>query len=199
MAERPLEVGEDVVGILVRIIFGHDPVALHRRAGVTRITDRHGEAVEGCRESPVGVAVSEAPVAHQVGPDVPVQNRRIRPECRLGVDHGRAGPVANDDEVGTVFRSVAVRCQNDGDGLTDVANTVDRDDARIDRDAQSRHEACCDVNEITAGDDRDDARQGQRGRLVDAEEVGVGVRRPNDRGMQGAGPRAEVVDISATS
>ena len=196
-AERPLEVGEDVVAVLVGVVFGDDAVTFHRRAAVAGIADRHGEAVGRRREGAVRIAVAEVPVAHQVGADALVQDRRPLGEGGLGVHDGRAAPVAHRHEVGPVLGAVAVRRHHDGDGLPDVADAVHRHGARVDRDAQRRHQALRDVEEVAPGDHRDDARQGQRGGRVDGEEVGVGVGRPEDRGMQRARPGAEVVDVAA--
>src|SRR3712207_8524685 len=44
-AEGALEIGEDVVGVFERIVFGNDAVGLHRRAGVARVLHLHGHPV----------------------------------------------------------------------------------------------------------------------------------------------------------
>ncbi len=65
-AERPHEIGEDVVGVFARVVRGDDPVGLDRRAGIARVADLDRDAVRRRGEGRVGIAVAERAVARDV-------------------------------------------------------------------------------------------------------------------------------------
>ena len=198
-AERTLEVGENVEGILVGIVFGHDAVGFDRRAGIARIADRHRQRMRCRGERAVGIAIGEAPVAHQVGARGLVQHRRVGIEGAERIDDRGPFAIARRDQVHPVFGQIAIGCHHDRDGLADIADPVDRDDAGVDGDAKRRHERTGDRFEIAPRDHGDDAGQLQRGRNIDVENVSMRVRGTQDGGVQGARLDAEIVDVAPTS
>ena len=65
-AEGSLEIGEDVEGVLCRVVFGDDAVSLDGRAGIAGIADIDRYPVSGPCEGPLGIAVAKTPIARHV-------------------------------------------------------------------------------------------------------------------------------------
>src|SRR5262249_48356247 len=58
-AERSHEIGEHVVGVFTRIVFGDNAVSFDRCAGVARVTNRHRYALRGLRKGMLRVAITK--------------------------------------------------------------------------------------------------------------------------------------------
>ena len=153
----------------------------------------------GVGEGALGVAVTEGAVAHEIGADVVVQHGRVRRQSGDRIDDGRPLPIADVDALEPVFGEIAVGGENDRHGFADVADTVDGHRARLDGDAKRGDETAGDGGDLRAGQDRDDAWHRQRRACVDRENVGMPVRRAQDRRVERARPRPEIVDEAAAA
>jgi hypothetical protein len=119
-----------------------------------------------------------------------VEHGRILAGRLLRID-GRVERIGVDlDRLGRVACGVAIACDDDGDGLADVADLADREHGVL-RDLQprevepARHVAGL-SGEILARVDRDDAGHRLRLRDVDGEQLRVRVDAPRDGGEEHA-------------
>ena len=144
-------------------------------------------------------AVSKRAVACDIRPKTVVQRRLRRVEGRERIDDGGQRLVIDVDELKSVFRAIAVGCDDDGDGFPDVAHPIDGDRPALNRRLDTHHKARAEGGHIDRGDDTHDARRIARRVSVEGSQMGVGVGRPKDRGVQGSRPQAEVVDIAPTT
>jgi hypothetical protein len=79
-----------------------------------------------CRHFGSYVAARKLSHRQHVGPRLNVQQRRIRSDCHLGIDHGFKRLEGNLDPGERVLREVSVLGQNGDKGLTDIADLVAR-------------------------------------------------------------------------
>ena len=123
--ERALEVGQHVVAVVPEV-FGHDDEPLDRRARIARIAHRDRHPVRGARERSVGVAVAEAPVAHDVRADVAVQQRCAGRGRGDRIDHRVELAVLDLDPFERVFGPIAVARHHHRHRLPRVTHPIDR-------------------------------------------------------------------------
>ena len=126
-AERPLEIGEHVIGALARVVFGNDAVGLDRGAGIPRIAHVDANAVRGFRKLLFRLAVAKRPLADDIAADGRMQDRRIQRSGSDGIHNGRQLAIAHLDQFEGVFGAIAVGGHDHGDRLADIAHPVDRD------------------------------------------------------------------------
>ncbi len=153
--------------------------------------------VRGRREGRVGVAVAEGAVARDVGAERRVQQRRALGHGRLDARRHGQRLVVDEHALGAVLGDVAIACDDDADGLADVASDVDG--GRVVRDARAdrRPEGTRMRGDVGARHDADHAGQGERGGGVDGADAGVREGRAHDRGAAGVRQRVEIVDEPA--
>ena len=190
---RPLEVGLDVVGLGRRVVGHRRHEALDGRVRVARIGDLELHRPVGLGERRVGVAVDEVAGRDDVRADILVDDGRAFRRRFLGVDGGLEGPVGDLDRRQRVFRPVTVRRDGDDHRLAHIADLADRERPLKDRLAQDDQKRIGNVPEILARQDFDHARHRPGRRDVDGDDLGMGVRRAQDRGVQRPGPRRQVV------
>ena len=65
-AERPLEIGQNVVGVLGGVIFGNHAIGLDRRARIARIADGDRDAMRCLGKGALGITVAERAVAGDI-------------------------------------------------------------------------------------------------------------------------------------
>ena len=71
--ERPLEIGEHVVGIFGRVVHGDDAIGLNRCAGVTGVADGNRDFPRGLGERALGISIAERAVAKLAFPETIAQ------------------------------------------------------------------------------------------------------------------------------
>jgi hypothetical protein len=152
-----------------------------------------------CRKCPVGVAVSEQAIADEIAPDRLMQEGGTLREGRLGIDHGRALSVLHLDEVERIFGLVAIGRDRDGDRLADIAHALDRDSARLHGRSNAGEERPGDVGDIGSGNNCDDPRERACGLNIDRQDIGMRVRRAQDRRVQRARLDAKIIDVAAAT
>jgi hypothetical protein len=198
-AERPHEVGEDVVSVFARVVIGDHAAGLDRRAGIARVADFHRDAVRCRGEGRRGVAVTERAVARDIGAELVMQGRRARRERGERIDERGQRIVIDFDEIERVLGEIAIGGHHDRDRLAHVARALDRDRPAFERRPQHGDEGRGQRRDFGPGDHRGDARSGGRCLGADRADVGVRVGGTQNRGVQGAGGNAEVVDVTASS
>ena len=104
--ERPLEIRGDVVALVVRMIFGDDDVALHRREGEPGVVDGERDPGIGAGEGVGGIAVGEFADRDFVGLALRVEQRRRFVAGGDGIDHGGQRLVVDLDQLRGVLRHV---------------------------------------------------------------------------------------------
>ena len=124
--ERTLEVGQDVVAVPVEML-GDDDESLDGGARIARIAHRYRHPVRGVCEHRARVAVTKAPVAHDVRAGFLVQQRRAGSGRGHGIDHRIEVAVLDIDTLQRVFGRVAVTRHRHGHRLARVAHPIDRE------------------------------------------------------------------------
>ena len=77
-AERPLEIGEHIVGVFAGVIVGDHAIGFDRRAGIARIADIDTDPMRRRRKGLLRIAVAKGPVAGDIAVKAIMQHRRIR-------------------------------------------------------------------------------------------------------------------------
>jgi hypothetical protein len=101
------------------------------------------------------------------------------------------------DEVEGILGAVAVGGDDDGDRLADIAHAIRGDGPAVDRRLDPDHEARGERHDVGPGEHRENAVRRPRRLAIDGFDLGVRMRRAQDRGLQSAGAHAEIVDIAA--
>ena len=127
--------------------------------------------------------------------EIVADHRRVGVEGVTNVDHRIERLVLDVDQLQCVARRVAVLGDDEGDLLVLEADLVGGED-RLHVVGQCRHPGEILRGEVLAGDHGFDLRVCFRGGLVDADDAGVGHRRPEDRHVQHAG-QFDVVAVLA--
>jgi hypothetical protein len=122
-----------------------------------------------------------------------VSRRRIRPGRRLGIYNRRQRPVFDHDPLKRILGGIAVARQGHRNRLADVTHPVHGKapllHCRLDGEGERPRPAAG----ILAGNDAIDARHSQRAGDVYGQDLGMGVRRAQDRGMQCVRPNRQIV------
>ena len=160
--QRPLEVGEHVVGVLAGVVGCDQAQALDGGAGVARIAHRGLDPQRRRGERRLRLAVAEGALADEVAAHRLVQHRRVRPERGFRIDDGGQRLVAHLDQRERVLRPVAVLGHDDGDRLTGVAHPVQGDAPVLHGLAHADQEGRGPGARVRARDHGVDARQRQR-------------------------------------
>ena len=155
--------------------------------------------VVGLGEAGLEVAAAQRPLAHLVGAELLVHERRAVLERRLGIGDHRQRVVLDDDVLGRVDHAVAVLADDERDGVADVLDLALGQDpvvGRVDLDARRdpRHREARLHVEVLVGVDRDDAVARLGRRRVDRDDLRVRLRRahPGRPHLPGEG---DVVDV----
>ena len=173
--------------------------------------DRHRRQplmIETVLDDPVGVPERRVDVAaavhdmreRDVGAHVRMRQRRSALQRFHGVDDGRQRVVVDLDGVDRVAGDVRVGRDRDGDGVTDEVDAIAGEHGvarrfQIGDGCRARHRAAR-IVDVGAGEDRDDARNGFRGRRLDAADARVRVRTAQDARVQQTG-EPEIVGVGA--
>ena len=196
-AEGALEIGRHVIGVEAGVVFRDHAIGLDRRAGVARIIHLDREPVRCRREGAFRIAVAEGALAREVAAEARMQHRRLRRQGRTRIDDGGERPVVGLDEIERVLRHIAVACHHQCYGLADIAHPVGGDRPAFDRRLDADDEAGAYRLHFRAREHGGDAGQGPRARRIDGGDLGMGMGRAQDRGMERAGRDAEIVDEAA--
>ena len=183
--EGPLKVGGDLVGVLSGEMLGDDDEALHRRAAIARILRGDPDAVRRRGKGGFGVAVAEVPVADDISSGV------------ARIEYGGQWAIRDLDHFERVFRPVAVAGDDNGDRLALIAHALDRQAPMLDRRLDGGDEGPGQVPDVLAGNDASHTRHRQGPGCIDRQDLGMGVRRAHDRGMQGPRHHRQIVAIAA--
>ena len=186
--QRPLEGRRHLEGVGVRVPGGDQAETLDGRDGAARIAHLDGEAMVGGGEGAFRVAVGEAPPVREIGAGGLVQQRRAFRYRRRRRDDGRQGLVLDLHQLQRILGPVAVLRQHDRDRLTDIAHLVGRDRKMPHRRAQRRDKGPEAGGDVPSGEQAHALRRGYEA------EPRMGVGRAQDRGMQRARRRGQVVD-----
>ena len=128
-----------------------------------------------------------------------MKQRRIRFGRFLGIDDRWQWPVSNGDALQRILGGVAIARQRHRHGLSDVAHPVDSETPllhrRLDCNGEGPRPAAC----ILGGDDAFDTRQCQRAFHIDREDLGMGMRRAQDRRMQCIPPHRQIVGEASSA
>ncbi len=155
----------------------------------------------GSFECGVGIAAVHHPVEADVVGDIGVKLRRSRFRCFEGIDGDRQRLVVDIDRVGGIARLIAIGCDDDRDGVSDVADCVDCDRRigwrfriRTGDDPCARDRAEAGVLHLLAGVHAEDA--GHRGGFlcINTLDLCVRVRRSHHGHVDHAGEN-EVVGV----
>ena len=195
--KRPLEVGQHVEAAGLAVGLGHDGIGLHRRDGVARIADGQVRRALGFGEGRVRVAVHEVAFRDAVGVAARVQDRGVRRARRDRIDDRGQHVVGHLDEIGRVLRPVAVRRGHGDHRLADVAHLVDGKPVIVDRVLEADDHRIGLGRHVRAGHDRKDARHGKRRAGVDGDDLGMGVGRAHEGGVQRTLLHRHIVDEAA--
>ena len=123
--------------------------------------------------------------------------RRKRPER---IDDGGTRPVRDVDQLERVLGAGSGRRDDDRHRLADIAHTVDRDRPAFHRRLHADDEAAVkSALTCSPGEDGGNAGQCCAASVSIAEDIGMGVRRAQDRRVQRARPDAEIVDETAAT
>ena len=190
--ERTLEVGQHVIAVVPEV-FGHDDEPLDRGARIARIAHRDRHPVRGARECSVGVAVAEAPVAHDVRADFAVQQRCAGRRRGGRIDHRVELAVLDLDPFERVFGPIAVARHHHRHRLPHVTHPIDRKCVMPHRLLHPGDERPGPRGDLRAGQDGDDLGHRERGGRVEGDDLGMCMRRAQHRGVGGAGPLPHVV------
>ena len=195
-AERALEIRQHVVAVVGSAIFGHHHVAFHRREGIARIVDGERDAGVGLLERTLGLAVGELADRDLVGLGVGMQERRRFFARGLRVDHRRERLVVDGNQLGRVLGQIAALGHHQRHRLAHIAHVLDRERPLVDLGLERDQERVAELAHVLAGDHRPDAVLCQRLSRVDADNLGVRVRRANDVGVQRPGRHRQVVGVA---
>lgn len=198
-AERTLKIGQHLIGILAGIVRGDDAIGLDRRAGVAGIANVDGETMRRVRKGLLGVAIAEGAIAGEVAGKAVMQHGRARRECTERIDDGAARTIFDVDELRRILGAGAVDRHDDRNGFADIAHAIDRDRPALDRCLHADDEAVGDGLDVTADQNRRNTREAPGSFNVDGKDVGMRVRRAQDRRVQRAGRDAEIVDEAAAA
>ena len=154
---------------------GHGPAAMQEKFVL--------EDVCGARECRLNVAVAHGDDSGDIARQVAVCGRSIGPRGFAAVADRRQRLEVHVDGCGGVFREIAIVCDRDRDGLTDIAHfTARQGELRARRrNRWIRHEhrnlaarhAC---RQIVGGQHRMDAWHGTRRECIEGADLGVSVR-----------------------
>ena len=126
-----------------------------------------------------------------------MQERRRRRARGLRIDHRFERLVVDAHQLGGVLGEVAALRHHQRDRLADIAHALDRQRPLIDRRLQRDQERVGQLAHVLAGDHRPHAVLRQRRGRVDADDLGVRVRRADDVSVQRPVRHRQVVRIAA--
>ena len=195
-AERTLEIRQHVVTVVGRIVLGDHNVALHRREREPVKVGGERHPLVGLLERGLGVAVSEFADGDLVGLGLWMQQRRRRLACHQRVDHGLARRIFDLDQLGGVLGNVAAFRHDQRNRLADIAHAIDRQRPLVHRRLERDQKRIGELADVIAGNDRPHAVERQRGGRVDADDVGVRMRRAEHMRVQGAGLDRQIIGIA---
>ncbi len=153
----------------------------------------------GVGKRAIGIAVDEPAVAREVGADLLVQDRRVRLQRPLRVDHRRQRLVVDRHHLGGVLGQVAIARDHHRHRLTDEAHLVDGRRIVVDGGGHAHTEGLAGLGHVGSGDRADDTFHGQRRCQVVPENARVGVGRAHDGGVAEVGHRRVIVDEGAAT
>ncbi len=197
--ERALEVRHAVVAAVGGIVRGDGDEALHRRERQPVERHRQLDDLVGLLERALGVAVVKLANRNLVGLGLLVQQRRVLAAGLHRIDHRLSRRVFDVHQFGGVLGDVAALGHHQRHRLAGKAHASDRERPLMDRRLQRHQERIGYFADILAGDDGPDAVLLQRRRGVDADDIGVRMRRADDVGLQRAGRHRQIVGIAAAA
>ena len=164
-----------------------------------RIEDREPHRVRGERKRALRVPVTKRTIADDVAADRGVQDRCTVGQRCFRVHDRRQPRVFDPDMRKRVLGHVAIVGDDHCHGLAGVAHALLREAPVLHRLLDADDERLRPRANVGARKHRVHARFAQRCAGVDADDIGVRVRRTNDCRMQRAGLDAEVVGKGATT
>ena len=111
-------------GVGAFVVNADDAAALHRDRTIAVVVEAPLEPVRRARQRSFDVALGQAKLANHVGVVFVMQDRSAGLESRLGIHNGRQRLEIEGDQLGRVFREIAVFSQDDRDRLADMAHLV---------------------------------------------------------------------------
>jgi hypothetical protein len=177
--ERPLEVGPGGQRFRSLVPFGHDAVALDRRAAPTREVEALLDDKIGGRESSFRVAVAERPIRN----DFPL----------VRVEHRVERLVVDLDEFERVLGEIAIAGDDDRDRLAGVPHRLVGGRVVGSRAVDADREGARHRGDFGARQHADDARERERRSRVQARDSRMGEWRAKNGGVPGVRDRVEVV------
>ncbi len=116
--------GPDRRRIGARIIGGDHAAAFHRQCGVAVVVEAAAQPVRGAGQRRLGIAPADREGADQVGVQPVVDQRAVRAQGSLGIDHRRQFLEVETRRLGRVLGLVAAFGDDDRDRLADMAHLV---------------------------------------------------------------------------
>ena len=109
-----------------RIVQSDHAAAFHRHGGVAMMIKAPLQPMRRARKRAVGVAFANREGADQVGAELVVDDGCARGERQFGIEHGRQRIEIEIDQLGCVFRRIAVLRHDDSHRLADVPDLIVR-------------------------------------------------------------------------
>lgn len=141
----------------------------------------------------LGIAVAERPFADHIRADRRMEQRRIRPGRRLGIHDRRQRPVFDRNLLECVLGGIAVARQHHRNRLADVTHPVYGEAPLLHCGLDGDGERSRPAAGILAGNDAIDPRHSERAGDIHGQDLGMGMRRAQDRRMQCVRPNREIV------
>ena len=128
-----------------------------------------------------------------------MQHWCVRRYCLLRIDDGGQRLIVDLDQVERVFGDIAVFGDDKRNGLPDIAHPIAGNRPAFDIGLYSHRHAAGEPRHVRAGHDGKDAGQRAGGIRIDRPDLGMAMRRAQDRQMRGVAPDGQVVDVAAAA
>ena len=150
---RTLKVRRHLIGVIAGAILGQDEEPLDRETGIPWIGDGRFDDVRGRGKGLLRIAIAEAPVVQHIARSA-VMQARCAWLCRLNrINHRVQRLVRHLDRFERVLGNIAVHRDDDGNRLTDIAHSIDRQGKMARLRFNARDERRRGGRDIGAGDD----------------------------------------------
>ncbi len=139
--------------------------------------------MRGFGKCALGIAIAESSVARDVAAEAIMNDGRAWRQRLKRVDIGGKRTVLHVDQVDRVLGLVSVGGDHEGNRFAHIPHPPDGDRPAFDLRLHADDEAGRQYLDVVAGQDCDNAVCAPRGLAIDREDLRMGVRRAQDRGV----------------